>query len=676
MSLAPPAGPLLLAMRNLADRCRFPEWDPYAGQDDAASEYFAGFTPAPELDAQTLRARAWPAPRHRPPYFLACLPYTVNMAPRVVVVHHPFLYQTGPSTEMTDLNGCAYIMVGDTVGGQLPMLMEIPVGAFESTAPRGAPRLLLTDENLRLWFDDHPAEELITVGENWPLTLAEPIRVRRLVYLPREWVPLMIERPLSPKDAFTALSPLLAAREGSSAAEELREWLIATCHRDDDVSPPLTSVGVAIRPPNHPDLVAAALSILHQELPGLASGGQGMAVAGGGTLEALTQATHSVANAMNEMRTAAENPPTPPVKRAKDAYGQSLVPLLNVLRVPDDTMLPGIFDALAAVKKDQRIAVLESKFGAVASFLRVATPCVTKGVLELFTRAKVQCHDRNVLTDGLSPFLFLPLTREQRNRHEREARAYEDIVANGTVTMAEARQMTAEDTAPIPITSYTDLKSVLSGYYVCLFTFFEPFPGTDAHSIEDLMIEENNPHAMLWAYYQFWCELNQAEEEIGHLCEKPGRAFAMVRWIQLRAARYIHRQAMTPNLALQAPTFVDLLEQIGLEVPWMPTYVAAYAGYGAVPVVMAGQSRPPPAQGGAPTGGGGGSGGGGGGGGGARAERGVTVANLSPHAEFMGYGQVSQVAERNCSGGRAGRAPGAGYLAPPKHSLLSLVPPS
>jgi hypothetical protein len=35
MSLAPPAGPLLLAMRNLADCCRFPEWDPYAGQDDA-----------------------------------------------------------------------------------------------------------------------------------------------------------------------------------------------------------------------------------------------------------------------------------------------------------------------------------------------------------------------------------------------------------------------------------------------------------------------------------------------------------------------------------------------------------------------------------------------------------------------------------------------------------------
>jgi hypothetical protein len=57
------------------------------------------------------------------------------MAPRVVVVHHPFLYHTGPSTEMTDLNGRAYMMVGDTVGGQLPMLMEIPVGAFESTAP-------------------------------------------------------------------------------------------------------------------------------------------------------------------------------------------------------------------------------------------------------------------------------------------------------------------------------------------------------------------------------------------------------------------------------------------------------------------------------------------------------------------------------------------------------------
>jgi hypothetical protein len=57
----------------------------------------------------------------------------------------------------------------------------------------------------------------------------------------------MIESPLSPKDAFTALTPLLAAREGSEAAEEIKEWLIATCHREDDVSPPLTSVGVAIR---------------------------------------------------------------------------------------------------------------------------------------------------------------------------------------------------------------------------------------------------------------------------------------------------------------------------------------------------------------------------------------------------------------------------------------------
>jgi hypothetical protein len=123
---------------------------------------------------------------------------------------------------------------------------------------------------------------------------------------------------------------------------------------------------------------------VYQELPGLASGGQGVAMAGGGTLDTLAQATHSVANAMKETRMAQ------PVKRAKDAYGKSLVPLTKVLRVPDNSMLPGIFDALVTVKKDQWIAILKSKFGAVASCLRVATPCVTKGVLELFTCAKVQ----------------------------------------------------------------------------------------------------------------------------------------------------------------------------------------------------------------------------------------------------------------------------------------------
>jgi hypothetical protein len=112
----------------------------------------------------------------------------------------------------------------------------------------------------------------------------------------------------------------------------------------------------------------------------------------------------------------------------------------------------------------------------------------------------------------------------------------------------------------------------------------------------------------------------------------------MVRWIQLRATRYAHRQAMTPNLALKAPTFVDLLKEIMLDVQWMPTYDSAYAGYGALTVNTAGPPQLPPVQGGAP----GTGASGGGGGGAAQAERGVIVTNSSLHDDFSGYRQVQK----------------------------------
>jgi hypothetical protein len=261
MSLLVPPGPAVLAMRTLAERCRVPALDPYAGQLEYVSEYYRGFDPLAEGAA--LRVRALCAPRHRPVYFLACLPYTANMQPRVVVAHHPFLYNAGPGAELSDLNGHAYISVGDLCGGQLPMLMELPACAFDATVSGGVETLtLLSEASLVQYFDDAPNAEDVALTEEFPAEWVRDIQVQRFVFLPHELVPFMIQGALSPKAAFIVLCPLIEARNLGRAGQNVKEWLIATCHRVDKVSPPLTSVGLAIRPPHHLDLMNSAQAVI------------------------------------------------------------------------------------------------------------------------------------------------------------------------------------------------------------------------------------------------------------------------------------------------------------------------------------------------------------------------------------------------------------------------------
>jgi hypothetical protein len=359
------------------------------------------------------------------------------------------------------------------------MLMELPACAFDATTSGGVEMLMLLSEaSLVQYFDDAPNAEDVTLTEEFPAEWVRDIQVRRFVFLPHELVPFMIQGALTPKAAFTALCPLIDARNLGRAGQNVKEWLIATCHRVDKVSPPLTSVSLAIRPPHRLHLMNSAQAVIFQDLPGLIAGHVAAAAPPDPEYNVVAAATHVVAEAVNQMKAGVEQPRAEAVKWPKDVYGQSMGPLMNVLWI------------------DQRRAVLEPKFSKVASFLRVAMPCVTPAVLDLFTRAKVFCHDKNVLTEGLSPFLFLPLTPEQRSHCEREAQAYEDLLMNGMVTLAESRQINVEEAAPVPISSYADLKAVLSMYYVCLFAFFEPVPGTNGASVEEVISEFSDPLPM------------------------------------------------------------------------------------------------------------------------------------------------------------------------------------
>jgi hypothetical protein len=233
---------------------------------------------------------------------------------------------------------------------------------------------------------------------------------------------------------------------------------------------------------------------------------------------------------------------------------------------------------------------------------------------------------------------------------------------NGMVTLAESRQINAEEAAPVPISSYADLKAVLSGYYVCLFTFFEPVPGTDGASVEEVISEfsDPTPHELLWQFYEFWCKLNRMELDIGRLCELPGRAFAMVRWIQVRAVRYVHRQAGSPHFTLQAPKFKDLLEQIMLDAPWMPLSELSHVGYGAhVPGAMQATGPPRGLTGPAPAAA-------------AARERGTPVTNGNPHADYAAFGSVRKtLKEIVATAVRAGQPVPATIHHPNIHYCLS-----
>jgi hypothetical protein len=577
-------------------------------------------------------------PLTKPLYFAACIATGIPIQHKIVIIHHLFEVSLAPGEE-SEHQGLVYAFQGDMIGRQLPIIIQIPADGFGITTQLNRPLNLITPNalNTRLLAD-------INVGSlRVEATDAElrTARCRRLCFLPSTIAALMLGKNLSPRRAFEIVHAAVEERGIAQECEPMLNWFVASCitganHIPYTASPPF------VRPTPDEDLYKAALTIIDHELPGLNAPEPGPATMAAAPpappmadLRHLAQSVIAATDAMSNIALT-NRPAVKTAKTPRSHFGSALDQVMRLCLVESEQHLPALLWEVADVTRTQHMGVIRNRLSATAHQMQMASPLVTKSVADVITGPHFACPDRGILTQGLSPFLFLPRNATDRAVYDKAMNTYRDLVENGNVNASDAAKMDALDTAPIQIRTYSQMKQVLGDFHVFLHTLFAPRSNL-VDLDEDQDPRGGAPHPLLAAWDLFWRQVQVQEPMLIDACEAPGVPFGMVRWIQVRTALYAHNQCASQE-QVRVPRFMELLDDIAVSRHWMPDVQPAHRNFGGV-VSTAGTPAPAtaPSNTAAPARNA------------ARApgntsnNRGAEVVNPSPHDDFASFNSVTRL---------------------------------
>jgi hypothetical protein len=279
----------------------------------------------------------------------------------------------------------------------------------------------------------------------------------------------------SPRRAFEIAYAAIEQRGVVQECEPVLNWLVASCTTGANQIPFTVSPAFE-RQILDSELYAAALAIVDQELPGLNHIPAPAAVALPAANSDMASLAQSVIAATDAMSNAAlsSRPTTRSVRSPRSHFGAALDQVLFLTLSDSEHHLPAVFWDVSDVTRTQHIGVIANRLTTMASRMQMSPPLVTKLVSEVITGPHFSCPDRSNLTQGLSPFLFLPRSATERADYDRTMRTYRDHIDNGNVNAADAARMDSLDTTPISIRSHSHMKQVLGHFHIFLHALLEP----------------------------------------------------------------------------------------------------------------------------------------------------------------------------------------------------------
>jgi hypothetical protein len=307
-----------------------------------------------------------------------------------------------------------------------------------------------------------------------------------------------------------------------------------------------------------PKLVQHRWNLVLTDLPALNPGATlvaGNAIAT--SLNALVS-DNRVFRQADEVRREQEKSRTP-----EKCFGRiGVLKLLRLCQVTNSDELPEMWQNLAAEPRRQDgIMAIQQAFNGTAQSLGlfgVHIP-ITPDVVGKIRSVALEMANSEDLTTGIHPFTFAYLDSSEI------AEAY--AIAEQYKMLHDDRGMpTLQDAIVLSTPSRVKLPRSLSEAHI----YFQNFRVA-------LHVMMGSTHSLTQAYDAFWRRWSTSQQHLLGVRTAQPHLFPTlaVRWVQLRISVWFAQQAME-NAALEAPNFVDLLNQIQLHMPWEPTFPAHF----------------------------------------------------------------------------------------------------
>ena len=473
------------------------------------------------------------------------LTQTVNGDPFVQLIHRPSLFvpRMGSAEQPQSL-----ALMGDVRNGVYPRLVAWPARAFEQTDPFNVP----TYEAIDTIYAADPNVALVgPFAEDQAGITA--IRTRKLMYLPPKYIHLVLERHLTPRQAWEIIGGAVR-QEPQQVQQHLKpilDWLTGACTKFANTDVPI----VRLPPPPAPVPYTTGLQdhhsdLVNRDLPNLQlPGNNDPAAATQPVVDAVNNLAAELVRTRNEeaVRRAADKTKTP-----SDYFGDNIITLLRYTHAPDAVQLPPLYTTIANTTKKNLRPVIAEKLRGIAHDLgkEYYTPLVTPDIATRIAAVSFYHADKDDLTGGMQPFMTPPLTTQEQSELTQNIAAYDTIVGGTAAQLSDLTKLQSAHKVRLP-------KSILQA-------------GHQLNSFGILLRAILGPaHSFYLAYNEFVTQFNSQQTLLEIQTTSFEYPAQIVRWVQLRVSNWFNRQQLTPA-RVPPPRFMELFECIENEEHWKP----------------------------------------------------------------------------------------------------------
>jgi hypothetical protein len=568
---SPALGPeeIPATVQTFATLCSQASYDPHGGN---YKEVYDALN-ASALSTEELLDRLFESAVSHPLYFLIC----VGRRPTIQVVHHPFTVHDPIGAKPSGLDGQRFVLVGDVIDGQFPPAVECPRSFLRPVVATGQQRwwVMKPVALYRYFVENRDAE---WAPKPIPEEARQEVPLRRSTFIPAPLAGPLLGGSYTPRMAFLEIMEALIKGGGNVEARigecvYLLYWLSLCCmdpgqnHRGYELEYSHT---------HRPEVRREVSRIVERELPSPGT----IPIIANNNERSMDRLNHTLLQMAESWATGQTRSASTPTVSPGEFYGINLQSLLRILQIDTPNELPQVYRDLASCKKGQQLSTLQSHFRTVADQLGVKPPLVSKRVQEFFVHLRFSFPNPAALLEGISPFLFPPLSPKQKVSAEDLYLAYEAVQQAGNLTLDEAARIEAIERRAIPIRTYRELREVLGSFHVFLHVMLDT--------------DQGGQHPLIGAWDLFWAEFKRSANENLWYDEagKPGRAFQIVRWIHMRTANWGEIQHAMDSYN-PVPNYLYMWDGIrNTEDGWVPRFDVAHMPYGAVPPVPSLPPRP------------------------------------------------------------------------------------
>jgi hypothetical protein len=409
--------------------------------------------------------------------FVGLFPFHGEDAGRTRLVHTPLRF---PSVmgRPTPYDNKAYVFLGDVVSGVASTVV------YEATsfdlANRGAwtiPKDYPTA--LNAWASDLTVEVLdaMTFGAD-----TRPVNVPRLMYVPPKYIPILLDRRLTPRQLLDELCGAISTDGKLAECAALVDWCIAAgvAETPGDTESPVLSQEVA-SPVGEAHFLAWRQATLHTMLPSIIGAGAGAAAA----------ATTRMAHLMNDIlvvqrdsradalaaRNAASAPKSP-MAFFKPHVTAKLVAMCNV---HDQHGLPDLWKEIASANGKRDRETIEMVLRDIANNLGQPelVPVVTPSLAKKLVSVRLAGTNLDDLSEGITPFAIVVMDHTTTtgasayNEALSAAHDYDDLGRGTGADLSDLKEIKASERVVIPET-FALARAMLQSFRIVLIAMLGP----------------------------------------------------------------------------------------------------------------------------------------------------------------------------------------------------------